>query len=188
MIEVEVKLPVFDRESTEQRLSSMGFIREKLVRETDIYFNNEIRDFRKTDEALRIRSCDNLQTGESKAVITYKGPKLDNISMTRKELETEVGDADICGDILASVGFYPVFPVKKLRQYYYLETMTACVDQVEGLGDFLELEVIVSEEKDREEALSQIESLLEGMGRNMEETTRVSYLSMLQKKVAEGEE
>lgn len=187
MIEVEVKLPVFDRESTEQRLSFMGFVKGALVRETDIYYNSEIRDFRKSDEALRIRICENLQTDESKTVITYKGPKLDNISMTRKELETKVGDADVCGEILASVGFHPVFPVKKLRQYYHFETMTACVDQVEGLGDFLELEVIVPEEKDREEALSQIERLLEGMGRNMEETTRVSYLSMLQKKVADGE-
>lgn len=66
MIEVEVKLPVFDRESTEQRLSFMGFVKGALVWETDIYYNSEIRDFRKSDEALRIRICKNLQTDESK--------------------------------------------------------------------------------------------------------------------------
>ena len=32
-------------------------------------------------------------TGEKSAAITYKGAKLDKISMTRQELETTVGDA-----------------------------------------------------------------------------------------------
>lgn len=182
MIEVEIKLPVMSRENVGQQLVSLGFSEGELVKESDLYFNGEIHDFKRTDEALRIRKCENLTTGESTSVITYKGPKLDHVSMTRRELETGVENADVCYEIFRSIGFRQVFPVNKLRQYYHSGHMTACLDVVENLGDFLELEVIVPDEKDREGALQQIEYILEKMGRSMKETVRISYLSMLQKK------
>lgn len=169
------------REEVGQQLISLGFSEGELVKESDLYFNGEIHDFKKMDEALRIRKSENLTTGESKAVITYKGPKLDCVSMTRKELETGVENADVCREIFTSIGFQQFFPVHKFRQYYHSGHMTACLDQVKNLGEFLELEVIVPEEKDRENALQQIEYILEKMGRRMKETIRTSYLSMLQK-------
>ena len=58
--------------------------------------------------------------------------------------------------------------------------MTACLDQVEGLGDFLELEVIVENEEDREEALDLVLSLLGELGYEKGDIIRTSYLSMLQ--------
>lgn len=182
MIEVEIKLPVCSRQSTEQKLVGLGFEEGHLVKESDIYFTSDARDFKKTDEALRIRRCENLTTGESAAVLTYKGAKIDKISMTRKELETGIEDADVCREILSSIGFRPFFPVNKCRQYYHYDHITACLDVVDNLGDFLELEVLVEEEKEREEALQQIEEILEKMGRSMAETIRTSYLSMLQQK------
>lgn len=180
MIEVEIKLPVYDRRSTEQSLREQGFLPGDLVKESDTYFTGDFRDFRKTDEALRIRRCRNLTTGEENSAVTYKGPKMDEISMTRKELETGIEHADICKEIFASIGFRPVFPVNKLRQHYHLAHMTACLDQVEGLGDFLELEVLVRGEEEKEAALTWMEAVLEKMGRRMTETIRTSYLSMLQ--------
>lgn len=182
MIEVEIKLPVRDKSATEQALCSLGFSAGDLVWESDTYFTSDSHDFKKLDEALRIRSCENRTTGETKAVITYKGPKLDKISMTRKELETGIEDAKVCTEIFTSIGFRPIFPVRKLRRYYHLEQMTACLDQVENLGDFLEIEMIVEEEQDRESALQQMECILDKMGRSMAETIRISYLSMLQQK------
>lgn len=174
MIEVEIKLPVSDRDKLGSDLEAIGFAKGKLVREEDIYFTSEMRDFKKRDEAFRIRRRDD------QAVVTYKGPKIDQVSMTRKELETGIEDADVFEEILGAIGFKSVLPVKKLRRYYRLGNMTACVDQVEELGDFLELEVIVPKESERENALNQIESFLERLGHNMAETTRRSYLSMLQ--------
>ena len=56
--------------------------------------------------------------------------------------------------------------------------MTACVDRVTGLGDFLELEIIVEDETEQAAALGEIEMLLEVLGYTMQDTTRTSYLSM----------
>ena len=60
--------------------------------------------------------------------------------------------------------------------------MTACLDQVENLGDFLELEVLVRNEKLREGCLSQMDEILQKLGLSMDNTVRTSYLSMLMSK------
>ncbi len=159
-------------------------------------FDGVDRDFKKTDEAFRIRKTewlersalkeDSVLTGdvpEQTTYITYKGPKLGNVGMSREELETTVGDAKVMREILISLGFRPVQPVVKTRQYYSHKDMTACVDQVEGLGDYLELEVLVDAEGERPQALKRIKEQLKKLGYSMGETTRISYLSMLEENV-----
>ena len=116
---------------------------------------------------------------ETTSFLTYKGAKLDTVSTTRKELETRIEDADIAREILISLGYKKLYPVTKLRQYYHKGRMTACVDQVESLGSFLELEILVDSPEQKESALQSIEALLLDMGSSLKETTRKSYLSML---------
>ena len=66
-----------------------------------------------------------------------------------------------------------------MRKHFQKDEITACVDSVKNLGDFLELEWIVSEEKEREAALGELEKILKMLGYSMTDTTRKSYLSML---------
>ena len=73
--------------------------------------------------------------------------------------------------------------VEKLRQYYHRDNITACVDAVTNLGDYLELEVLVDAEGERPQALKRIKEQLKKLGYSMEETTRISYLSMLEENV-----
>ena len=185
MIEVEVKLPLYRRSLTEKALLNLGFEAGDLVRESDLYFNSDFHDFIKRDEALRIRTCENLTQRTCQVFLTYKGRKLDSVSMTRKELETSIGDGKIGMEILKSLGYDKTFPVNKLRQLYHKDHITACVDQVEKLGSFLELEVLIDQESERERALEQIREILEAAGSSMDETTRVSYLGMLMRKSGE---
>lgn len=181
-VEVEVKIKIREKEELIQNLRNLGFRETKQVVERDIYYTSAHHDFAALDEALRVRTVEDLDSGHKTAVITYKGAKLDAVSMSRKELETEVGNAEICQEILKQIGFQPVLPVEKQRQYFQNDTMTACVDSVTGLGDYLELEILVEREEERPEALKQLEAMLEKLGYSMEETTRVSYLGMLMKK------
>lgn len=173
MIEVEIKLPLFRRSITERALTDCGFKAGNLVKESDFYFTSDFHDFMKTDEALRIRTCENFTTRETTSFLT------DTVSTTRKELETRIEDADIAREILISLGYKKLYPVTKLRQYYHKGRMTACVDQVESLGSFLELEILVDSPEQKESALQSIEALLLDMGSSLKETTRKSYLSML---------
>ena len=56
--------------------------------------------------------------------------------------------------------------------------MLTWVDNVKGLGDYLELEILADEEAQREEALEKLERILNQLGYCMQDTTRTSYLSM----------
>ena len=95
MFEVEIKASLGKSTigDVTEKAVELGFIYDRTLREVDTYFNGNDRDFRKTDEALRIRACERWRedvtgTGcskkESEAFITYKGPKLDDVSGTRK--------------------------------------------------------------------------------------------------------
>ena len=72
--------------------------------------------------------------------------------------------------------------VVKDRLMLQKDSMTACLDSVHSLGDFLELEILVAGEEERPDALYRIEKLLNYLGYQVSDTVRTSYLSMLQKK------
>ena len=63
----------------------------------------------------------------------------------------------------------------------------ACLDDVQGLGTFLELEIMAESEEARPAALERIEEILNSVGYTMDDTTRVSYLSQLQKQAGESQ-
>ena len=88
-------------------------------------------------------------SGKVWAQINFKGKKLDTRTMTREELETGVEDGAVCRNILQAIGYIPVAPeVIKKRLMLQKESITVCLDNVHGLGEFLELEILAdSEEK-----------------------------------------
>ena len=57
-----------------------------------------------------------------------------------------------------------------------------CLDNVKGLGDYLELEILADEEAQREEALEKLERIMKQLGYCMQDTTRTSYISMLMRR------
>lgn len=183
MIEIEIKLP-FGNENIEQKLLDENFERGIRRRETDTYFCSKTHDFRTRDEALRIRRSENVGAGDATGrvvTVNFKGPKIDPVSMTREELEVEVSDAVVMEEIFRHLELVPVTPVIKERQYYHRGRMTACVDRVENLGKFLELEVLADEEERREDVLRDMWDVLGKLGHDASETVRTSYLSMLEK-------
>ena len=111
-----------------------------------------------------------------------QGKKLDTCTMTREELETGVEDGEICRNILQVIGYAPAEPeVIKDRTMMQKESITACLDNVRGLGGFLELEILADSEEEKDVALKRIENILKSLEYQISDTVRMSYLSMLQK-------
>lgn len=185
MIEVELKIPISEIASMISRLTELGFVYESTVLEEDRYYDNSINQIVKAHQALRIRKVENLETGEVFYQMNLKDRKLDTVSVTRPEYETEIADAAALEQILNGLGFYAVEPyVRKKRQSYALGQVTACLDEVEGLGPFLELEKVIEEDEDREAALAELARLLDQLGLKLADTTRKSYLSQLREKLS----
>ena len=183
MIEVEVKLPIPDPEGVKNRILEAGFKEQRFIEERDTYFDNARGDIRANGEALRVRETKDCRTGKKQAQINYKGKKLDTQTMTRRELETGVEDGAVCREILQAIGYSPAEPeVIKVRTMLQKDSVTACLDNVRGLGDFLELEILVESEEKKDAALGQIKDILNSLGYQVSDTVQTSYLSMLQRK------
>lgn len=188
MLEVEVKAALGGRaaEAVRRDAEGLGFVPAQTLGETDVYFDGADRDFKKTDEALRLRSCRDLDAGTEETLLTYKGPKLDAASSTRMEYETAVGDRAVMGKLLEALGYRPAFTVRKTRREFRLDGVTLCLDTVEGLGEFLELETLAADGGSREAEVGRLLGLLDRLGIGREQLTRTSYLEMLIAKKRNG--
>jgi adenylate cyclase class 2 len=176
--EVEQKFPVADVAAVEARLAARGVDVSEPRAEVDLYFAHPARDFARTDEALRIRRQGSLNS------ITYKGPKIDQTTKTRREMELPLPpgeeSAEAWAKLLKVLGFRPVAEVRKLRRKVEIpwqgRRVQGSLDEVEGLGNFVELE-LVEEEAGVESAKACIASLAESLG--LRESERRSYLELL---------
>ncbi|MEE3371556.1 MAG: class IV adenylate cyclase [Planctomycetota bacterium] len=177
-IEVEMKFAVSDEAELRQRLTKWGVDLGQSERQLDSYFSHPTRDFSNTDEALRIRRT------ESRVEVTYKGPRLDERTKTRQEIEVSLAGGEIAApqfeQILQALGFGVAGEVTKSRRVGQLQVrgrmVTVALDQVDGLGSFLELESIVCS-ADVVEARANLEHLARELDLGV--TERRSYLELV---------
>lgn len=169
MIEVELKVRA-DHAQVRRALQRLGAQPLGVEWDEDLYFNAPHRDFRQSDEALRIRV-----RGRG-GILTYKGPKLDPSSKTREELEVEVRDWQRLRDILLKLGFGEVAWVRKRRERFRVDPFVVALDLVEGLGEFVEVEA--ESDGPFEDLLTRAKELLRSLGLP-QETIRRSYLELL---------
>ncbi len=208
--EVELKYPVADCAALEAILGNYGVTLTEPVKQLDRYYAHPARDFRATDEALRVRelqapapskhsaglgkpaphqmrpsenefssasfcqsfpgergslessstSASSGDCGEAsgsptgQCVLTYKGPKVDTTTKTRREIELMLGGDQAvgnCHQLLEALGFVLAVEVSKRRKVGQLQwrgrEFTVSLDAVERLGNFVELELLASEDQ-----------------------------------------
>ncbi len=111
--------------------------------EVDTYFQHPKRDFAQTGEALRVRSKD------GKIIICYKGSRQAGPAKVRKEIELIVSGPEI-EPLLLALGFTSFKTINKTRELWKLDlpqlTCQICLDDADGLGHFVELEVMAPKE------------------------------------------
>ena len=136
------------------------------------------RDFATTDEVFRLR-----RVGEQN-FLTYKGPVLDDLAKTRREIEVAAASGSVAAeqllDMLTSLGFRPVRDVAKRREPFQLSwvgrEIEIVLDEVHDLGWFAELETLASEDE-CDAARECLFSLSRELG--LSKSERRSYLRLL---------
>jgi adenylate cyclase, class 2 len=179
MIEVEVKAKINDFNSMKEKLNEIGAEKTHIEHQEDIYFNSPVRDFAKSDEALRIRkvSCD----GPFETFITYKGPKIDENSKTRKEIEVKIEDPYKVSEIFKYLNFTKTANVVKDRTIYKLDQYIISLDDVVGLEPYMEIEIDLEENTDFQEELNKIFEIFKKLD-IITGFERTSYLELLENK------
>ena len=177
MIEVEVKAKINSFDDMRKKLDEINDIKTKIEHQEDRYFNSPVKDFAKTDEALRIRETKSEE--KHNLFITYKGPKIDKKSKTREEVEMKIEDAEKCSRIFENLGFKEVRTVIKEREYYKYENYEISLDNVHGLEPYMEIEISLDDDSDYSEAQESIFELFEKLGIT-DGFERTSYLELLE--------
>ncbi len=149
LYEVEQKFPVDDFRSLLAQFKQRAIVIGDPVEQHDRYYAHPARNFSVTDEALRIR-----QVGRQ-SWMTYKGPRVDTGSKTRREIEIELpsgaSTVEEFDQLLLLVGFKHAGSVVKKRRAGRISLpgwdVSVMLDEVVSLGCFVELETIVREER-----------------------------------------
>lgn len=180
IFEVELKFPLRDCDAAdlEQRLRAMGAVAGPVLHQRDIYFAHPARDFAATDEALRLRTTDDS------SCLTYKGPKIDRRTKTRREIEVALAPGTQpfaqCRELLQALGFRPVRNVIKTRHCFQLpwqgRNVQVALDEVEELGAFVELELL-ADEAERDATRDSLLQLAQTL--SLSEPEMRSYLCLL---------
>jgi len=176
--EVENKYPAPNLAQIRARLVELGAQFSPPIEQVDRYYAHPARDFAQTDEALRLR-----RIGDENR-ITYKGPKIDKATKTRKELELPLsaGAEGLAqwSDMLESLGFRAVAEVRKTRTPGHFtwqgHEIEAALDQVDRAGTFVEIETC-AEQDELPAAQAAIASLALALG--LPSPERRSYLEMV---------
>ncbi len=166
MYEAEIKLRLKKEEEANirEKILDFGFSYLQKSIQYDTYFSSPVRDFSITDEALRVRRCINTISGEEKTLLTYKGPKVQSRSVSRKEIETEIKDGKAIEPLLDALMFEKVREIEKRREYYVLAPITLSIDEIRPLGFFMELEFMTDNKESIPEFTEKLYAIAESLG------------------------
>ncbi|TXT61706.1 MAG: putative Adenylate cyclase [Promethearchaeota archaeon] len=191
MIEVEIKAQILDPQKIKERFEEEGGKYKISLSHEDTYYNmpKKLRDFRKTDEALRIRKSMeyNRKSKSEKQThyyLTYKGAKLDNSTKTREEIETLIEDGEKLQNILSALGFRKVLTVEKERDLYHFDykgsEIEALIDYIPILEKYF-IEVELKAELDTQIDLSRdlLFNFLNKFQIRKKDSIRKSYLELI---------
>ena len=111
---------------------------------------------------MRIRDVLDPGTGElRRSLMTLKIER--QAKLVSDEYEFAVDDGDMARQMLTALGWQEVVTVDKVRLESKTEDYTICVDEVAGLGLFIELEVLAEDDANTDNIQQQMYSFLKNL-------------------------
>jgi len=161
-----------------QRLVKRGVNLGDPVEQVDTYYAHPSRDFGETDEAFRLRRIGTT------TCMTYKGPRIDANTKTRKEIEIPLAPGSEyhrqCSAMLKALGFRLVAEVRKMRRVASWTdqgfSIEVAIDDVREVGKFVEIETSADARR-LTAAKDRIAKVAEQLG--LTQSERTSYLELL---------
>jgi adenylate cyclase class 2 len=173
MREVEVKYRISDREVLHVALEERGIkLGQPIFQDDQAYAPN---GWNFGDSKLGV-SFVRLRTVNGRHTFTLKQPTINALSCL--EHETQVADREQMHQAITQMGFYPTVRVAKVRQTAEFDGMSLCVDDLEGVGTFLELERMVPEDVSERDVQDELAAFVASLGTTAERTAE-SYDSLV---------
>ncbi|MDD5726354.1 MAG: class IV adenylate cyclase [Patescibacteria group bacterium] len=147
MHEIEVKVRLNDSQTIIDQLAAIDCHLSEPVTQKDRIFLKAGLDYveaRGKEIFLRIREQ------AEKSIFTLKKAKTNELDCLEKELV--IDSADEMAEILELLGYNQIMVINKTRRKGKCAGYNLCLDEVEGLGSFLEVEVLADELADEVQA------------------------------------
>lgn len=163
--EVEVKYRVDDTEGLLAALRVRGIELSAPVRQDDQAYAPEGWSY--GDRKLGV-SFARLRTVDGAHSFTVKRPAENALSCD--EHETAVADRGQMHRAILAMGFYPTVRIAKTRRTAVVGGMSVCVDEVDGVGMFLEVERLVPDGVEGEAVQAGLAAFVAALGIRAERT------------------
>ncbi|GAA2681921.1 class IV adenylate cyclase [Streptomyces lunalinharesii] len=165
MIEAELKARVQNPEYVMGKLDLKAEGRAELYQDT--YYDDATGSLGANDQELRLRTIHGADS--SRSVLTYKEARVDARSGSKPEYETRVDSPDAVHALLRGLGYVPAIAFQKRCRNYEFRTrgrslLATLVHVPEVQGTFLEVETLVSEERELAAALKDIRAVMGELG------------------------
>ena len=142
MREIELKFKVEKKESIIDSLKKQGCELSSVNYQYDTIYVKDLNHVESTEGSiwLRVRKTNDL------VELNYK--KQSAKKMESEEIEFEVSSYEKANSFLKALGFQEWVQVNKKRQYTKYQNCNICIDEVERLGTFVEIELLIEEQTD----------------------------------------
>jgi adenylate cyclase class 2 len=158
-VEVEVRFRLDDSANALRQLHARGVRFGKPVLQDDQAYGPEGWDYHQSRIGVTFAR---LRTSEGKHLFTVKRPLTD--VQTCIEHECFVSDRHAMHEAIGLMGFRPTTRIVKRRALAQKGLDTFCLDDVVGLGLFLEVERLAASDDDTDAARVEIEAFVSGAG------------------------
>lgn len=182
MREIEIKARIASTQSIVDVLKAQNIAATDPVTQHDrVYGQDGIEDTTDNTAAwLRIRS--ETRQGETKHIFTLKRSVTNQ--MDSIEHETEVADPVELESIIKQLSFSLYSDLTKTRQKAHLNDIEICIDSVDGLGNFVEVEKLTDEDADYDAVAAELWLVLDQLGVRPEDEVTDGYDVLMNKKLA----
>lgn len=152
MREVELKFKVNSLDTIINRLKKEGCIISSIEEQYDTIYVKDLNRTESNEGSVWLRVRKTNETIE----LNYK--KQSAKKFDSQEIEFQVDSYEKANNFLKAIGFQEWVQVHKKRRYTNYQGYNICLDEVDKLGFFIEIELLVDEndEKNYEENLLQI--------------------------------
>lgn len=159
MREIEVKYWIEDTEALVLALKSRGIeLSEPTHQDDQAYAPN---GWQFGDNKLGVSFC-RLRTVHGRHYFALKQPTIN--AQICLEYETEVADRQAMHHAILNMGFYATVCVAKTRRTATHDDLSVCVDDLEGVGVFLEMERMVPDGVSAEAVQAELADLVRALG------------------------
>lgn len=173
MREIELKFKVDELDKFVKKIEELGCTVGSIITQNDTIYVANLDDTDSVEGSiwLRVRKVNN------KIEMNYK--KQSALKSESQEIEFGVDDYEKANRFLKALGYKEWVRVNKKRRYSKYKSANLCIDEVERLGSFVEIEYLIDENDKKINYEDELIKLAEELGIDIHNIVNSHYDTMI---------